>query len=335
MNVFRLGLAKNNVKVIECHTRKTGLAKYISLYKQHKAVKKDYDFLLVGMGAYTLTWFAKLISKKPVIFDAFVSVYITNVHDRQLAGPKSLKAKYFKFLDKLGCRFADRVLLDTQTQIDFFINNYKLARSKFIRVLVGSDDSIFFPNPKVNSDKEKFIVHWHGHIVPFHGVGIILKAAELLKDNKSIEFQIVTRFNSKYRKLRDQAEKLKLDNLKFHPETDYKGIAKFINQSDIVLGVFNDNLKSQVVVPNKIVEAAACKKPVITIKTKAGLEVFSEQSIEFIKPNDAEALAEAIAKLYKNESSRQDLANNAYQIFQSQLTPKVIVKNFIESLKSV
>ena len=124
VSTTRIGLRLNNVEVIECHTRKTGVKKYIDLYKQHKKIKNKYDFLMIMMGGQTLVWFAKLISNKPIIFDAFASLYLTNVADRKTCSPKSFRAVYYKFLDKFSCKLADKILLDTQTQINFFVNKF-------------------------------------------------------------------------------------------------------------------------------------------------------------------------------------------------------------------
>src|SRR3989338_8351410 len=129
IQVLKKGLEKNGVKVIECHTRKTGLAKYIELWRQHRKIKNQYDVLLVTMGAYTLVPFAKFLTTKKVIFDAFVSLKLTH-EDRGSSGGG--------FWDKFGCKVADKVLLDTNTQIDYFVQNYGLKRDKFIRVFVGA-----------------------------------------------------------------------------------------------------------------------------------------------------------------------------------------------------
>ena len=64
------GLRLNGVKVIECHTRHRGFRKYWSLFWQHQKVKRQYDYLLVAFSP-TLVRFARLISRKKIIFDIF------------------------------------------------------------------------------------------------------------------------------------------------------------------------------------------------------------------------------------------------------------------------
>jgi len=340
-DVLISGLKQNNCHVLECQTRARGIKKYLSLYQQHKKIparnashgdaggKNKYDVLIVGFAGHSLVWFAKLISNKPIIFDAFVSLYLTNVADRGVCSPQSLKAKYYYFLDWLSCVLADKILLDTQAQIDYFIERYKIDKNKFIRVFVGANNKIFYPDSKFNprpdrGQNSKFVIHWHGYLVPFYGFATILEAAKILsRQDKSVKFRFITRFNNKSEHFRNQAKSLA--NVEFLAEVDKKDLAKYINQADCCLGVFGANKKAGLVITNKIVEALACRKPVITAKHQAPAELFNHQeNIIFIEPANAQALADAILALKNNSELRTKIATNGYQLYLSQLTPKIL-----------
>ncbi len=329
--VLRQAFIKNNINLIECHTRERGFKKYWSLFKQHAGIKKQYDLILVMMGGQTLVWFAKILSKKKIFFDAFASLYVTNVEDRRNCSSKGLKARYYAFLDWFSCWLADKVLLDTKAQIDFFIKKYGLPREKFIRVFVGADEKVYFPtNSQQPTVNKKFIIHWHGYIVPFYAVDIIIKAAAILNQNKDIEFRLVTRFNSKYKKIKQLVDELGLDNIKFHPECSHEELARYINDADVCLGVFGNNLKAQLVIPNKIFEAVACAKPVITADQKVIEELFTEgDNILLIKPRDSKALADKILDVKKNESTRKEVSLNCLKLFRQKLTAKVIISQLL------
>ena len=323
IQVLKKGLTANGVKVIECHTRREGIVKYWELWRQHGKLKNDYDILLVSMGAYTLVPLARILSRKLVFFDAFVSIYLTNIEDRALAPVGSWPAKYFAWWDRFACQLAHKVLLDTNAQIEYFVSRYNLPRAKFIRVLVGADPEIFYPAtryrlPATNS----FIVHWHGHIVPFHGLDTVIGAAKILKTEKDIEFHIITRFNKVSNAIRAQVENLRLDNIKFFPETSYQGLAKAINESDIVLGIFGSNEKAKRVIPNKIFEAVACGKPVITADTPAAREIFDDDSMRLISAANPQELAETILHLSQDKSEREQIAKVAYEIYKNKLIPE-------------
>ena len=140
------GLKENGAKVLLCNDRSKGLKKYFKLKKLHKKFAGKYDLLVVGYSdSRSIVLLAKLITKKPVVWDAFYSLYDSWVFDRKLVKPKSFKAKYYWFLDWLSCKLADKILLDTNEHIKYFVKTFKIKRNKFIKVLVGTDDSNFFP----------------------------------------------------------------------------------------------------------------------------------------------------------------------------------------------
>jgi len=142
------GLKKNGVKVLICHSGLRGIKKYFRLWKLHKKTANKYDLLIVGFTSSSrgkLVLLAKLISRKTIVWDAFTSLYEALVLDRKLVSPKSLKAKYYWFLDWLCCKLADKILLDTNEHIKYFVDTFKIKREKFIKVLIGADDSIFYP----------------------------------------------------------------------------------------------------------------------------------------------------------------------------------------------
>lgn len=342
LQVLRKGLKANGVSVLECHTNKRGFRKYWDLYRQHAQLTNQYDVLLVGMAGYSLVWFAKLLTRKKIVFDAFVSIYLTETEDRKTISRFGLSARYLSFLEKFCFNLADIILFDTQAQIDYVTSEYQLPKDKFQRIFVGSDDEVFHPSLRRSSgapspaggegNNEKFIVHWHGHIVPFHGLETVLEAAEKLKDNPAIQFQIVTRFGKRSESFREIVKERALQNVQFFPETSYEGLAKFMSAADVCLGVFGKNLKTDLVIPNKIFEAAACGKPIISAKSKALGELFSqEKNIIMTEPGDAHELAQKILLLKDNPEVRQEMGKKAFDLFKERLSPQILG----EKLKNV
>ncbi len=329
------GLKQNGIKVLECNSRQRGFLKYISLYFQHQKIKKDYDIMVVGFLGQKIIKFAKKLTKKPIVLDAFVSQYLSNIYDRQLYSQWSFKAKKIRKQEKKACELADLILLDTQAQIDYFVNTYKINKEKFVRIFVGANNKIYFPQ-KNKKEVNKFIVHWHGFIVPFYAVKIIIQAAEILKNNSDILFKIVTRNNKQAQKVKKLAKELNLQNIKFYKEKTFAGLAKFINLADICLGIFGNNTKAKIVIPNKIYEAIACFKPVITANHNAIKELFiHKENIFLVKPENVQDLANAILELKNNKELKNKIATNSYKLYEQNLTPKRIgleLKNILEKL---
>ena len=139
------GLRENNVEIIECNDRTSGFRKYLNLIRKYRRLNKDYDILLVAFPGWPVMWLAKILTRKPIVYDAFLSVYEAEVEDRKKYSSNSLKAKYHWFLDWLSCKLADKILLDTNEHIKYFVKTFKVKKNKFIKVLIGADDSIFYP----------------------------------------------------------------------------------------------------------------------------------------------------------------------------------------------
>ncbi len=319
------GLILNGVEIIECRTELRGIIKYFDLIKKHWKIRKQYDVLLVAFPGWHAVVLAKFLTRKPIIFDAFVSVYDSTVFDRKNTKKRSLKAKYFWLMDWLACKLADKVLLDTNEHIKYFVEEFGLNEGKFVRISVGADDSVLRPiKVEDKRRKSKFIVHYHGNVIPLQGVKYILESAKLLKLYKDIQFNLIgSRVKRWY-------EKSFSGNVNFIENVPYEKLAEYISQADICLGIFGDTNKTQRVIPNKVYEYMACQKPIITADTPAIRELFNENDLHLIPTASPEVLAKAILKLKNDSALREKLAENAYNRFIQIATPKILAGELIK-----
>lgn len=319
------GLRQNEVAVLECNSRKKGIKKYIDLCFRHWQIRNKYDVMVIGFLGQGIIKLAKRITKKPIVLDAFVSQYMTNVFDRKLCDKDSRLARKYWQLDKQACEIADLVLLDTDEQIDYFVKEFGLSKEKFRRIFVGSDNEIFKPTSKEVTD-HVFTVHFHGYLVPFHGIDTVVEAARILQDkDPKIEFRIVTRFNQAYKKVRKLADGLGIKNIVFHDEVPPEELSQLINQADVCLNVFSNSLKANLVIPNKVYETLACGKPLISAKLKALGELLTDrETVLFCEPNNPEDLAAKILELKDDKELRNKLAENSHRLYLEKLTPKVL-----------
>jgi len=322
------GFKEDGHSVVECRVdpkEHSGSKKFWYLFKKYHSIKNiSFDVVIVAFPGHSIMWFAYLLFGRKIIFDAFVSLYNSEVEDRKNISAISFKAVYYWILDWISCTLAKKVLLDTNTHIEYFARKYHISKDKFIRVLVSTTPKDFYPLPQVK--KENFIVHFHGHFTPLHGVGHIIEAANILKGHKNIKFRIIGGGvdEDAFRK------KTTGNNIEFIGSVDLPELNKFINDADVCLGVFGDTIKSRMVIPNKVYEALACKKPIVTQESEAVKELLVDrESVLLCRGGDPQSLAEKIL-LFKNDAElREKIATNGYDIFIRELQPSKLVQKFL------
>lgn len=325
------GLKVNGVDVIELR-RKPGRMSLFKLFFDYLKFDKKFDAMVVGFPGQEVMFLARFLTilrpslrqVKPIIFDVFTSHYGGYILDRQKFPKNSLRSKYYRFLDKWSCKLADVVLLDTEAHIKFFVKEFNLPRKKFRRIWVG------VPGKNVGNIIEKhvsdkFKIFFFGTYIPLQGVEYIIKAAKILEGQSDIVLTLIGSGQEK-KKVENLAKEIRLKNVIFRGMVALENLRQEMADSDVCLGIFGTSPKTSLVIPNKIYEAVALRKPVITADTEAVRELFDENEILFVPKADARAIANAVIKLKSDKILREKLAANAYKKFTNLLTYQVLGK---------
>lgn len=260
-------------------------------------LQKNFDIIFVAFEGHKILPFIKLFSKKPIIFDAFISIYDTLCFDRKIFRPESLVGRLLKNYDKFLFKISDFILLDTKTHMDYFIKEFKVPKNKISYLYVGCNKKLFKPI-KIKRKTDNFIVFWYGNTPQLQGIDIILKAAKILEREKDICFHFAGPIKKKYYEL---VNKLDLKNVRYTEWIPYKDLPKEIATADLCLGGhFSSVNKAKRVIPGKVFQFIAMGKPIIIGDNPATRELFTDsQKTIFCKMNDEKALAETIL-LFKN-----------------------------------
>ena len=328
------GLKQNGIKVIECYSKFLGWKKFpyliFSLIKKHRKIKNKYDCMIVGFPGHYIMPLAKILTRKPIIFDVFTSRYLTEL-ERKKISKNSLKAKFYYFADWFSCKLADKILLDTEEHIKYFVRTFKLPRNKFKRIFVGTDNDIFYPRPRLY--QKYFTVFFYAKVTPMHGFEHILKAAKILEKEEDIRFKII----GKGKLYQDMIKILDIPtNVELMGEVSYEEVPKYIQRADACLGVFGGTKKAMLVIPNKVYEPMAMEKPFITGDSPAVRELLTDrENALFCKMADPKDLAKKILELKKDENLRKKIAQEGPRIIKKRATSLVLgkeLKNIISLL---
>ena len=141
------GLRSRGHTVIECRVRPGFLPfMYVRLLWHYLRMRPRFDRMIVGFPGAEVMLLAKMLTRKPIVFDAFSSAYLAYIIDRKYWKIGSLRSVWYRFIDRWSCRLADAVLLDTNAQINYFVREFRVSRNKFFKVLIGTDTDIFKPS---------------------------------------------------------------------------------------------------------------------------------------------------------------------------------------------
>ena len=289
--------------------------KYLKIIKS--LLTDNYD-VIFATGHYVLL-LAKIFSRKPVLYDIYISAHDTLVLDRKLYNKNSFIAKLIFFLDKLTCKIADVVTIDTKEYAKYFVKNYGLNPSKVKVIYLGAYDKKFHPFNRVKKN-QRFTILFHGTFIPVHGIEYIIKAAKLLEKHQDINFILIGKGQT-----RDQMKNLIIThNVTNVTLPGYYSDDKLINaiaSSDICLGMFGITPKNPRVISNKVFEYLAMKKPLVTGDCPATREfLISGENCILCKPGSPKSLADAILQLKNNPKMMAKISVNGYNLFKERFS---------------
>lgn len=302
--------------------------------------REAHDVVIVGYLGHLDVFPARLLSwlrNEPLVFDAFISLHDTLVGDRAVVRAGSLPARLLELLDTAACGVADRVLLDTDAHVDYFVEAFRLDRSKFQRVLVGADPSFFY-RPSLPTGEpvgEKFSVLHYSKFAPLHGLSYMLQAAKLLEADSRVEFLLVGGGQMKEEVGRMSAE-LRLTNVRRVDWMTPDELRVAIAEAGACLGIFGDTAKASRVIPNKVYQCMAVGGAIVTRDSPGIRELLRhEENALLCPPADPEGIAEAIARLLAEPQLRQRIGTNAREVFRQRCQPAEVCRPLEQLLPSL
>lgn len=300
--------------------------RYAHLTKQLLQAPTNYDLMYVGFLGHPLMIPARLLTRKPIVFDAFISAYDTLCLDRQLFGPGSLIGRFAFWLDRLSCALADLVVLDTQANARFFHRTLDVPLDKLRVLFVGCDETIFYPRPPNNVPEEgASLVLFFGSFLPLHGIDIIIRAAKLLETEPDIRFRLIGR-GMEYDRIRSLAREWGLENVEFRSPVPLSKLPDEIARATVCLGGhFSEIGKAKRVIAGKTFQCLAMGKSTIVGDNSANRELLTpDYDARFCPMGDPKALASAISTLVRNPGIRTRLGHNARLTFMERASIRVL-----------
>ena len=277
-----------------------------------------------------LAWLIARCAGKKLVFDPLVSRYETRVLDRGDALRGSAQAWHNRNLDRMSMRLPDLVLSDTHAHARFYANECSRPVDRIAVLPVGFDEDMFREVP-LPAEAATCRVLFYGTYLPLHGVETIVEAVSLIRDAR-VRVVLVGAGQTRAEAER-RADGLPPETISFCAPVPADGLRDLIAASDIVLGVFGTTPKARMVIPNKVYQALAAGRPVITADTPAVRELFENGlHLVTVPAGDAAALARAIESMARDRAARERLAKTGGSYVRAQFNSKRIAERLFEIL---
>lgn len=295
------------------------------------------DFLFVGYSGHFdvfPAWCLSRLRRVPLVFDAFLSLYDSLVLDRGAFDRNGSKARLLAWVDRTACRLADRVLLDTRAHVEYFCQAYDLPPEKFWVLPIGADDTVFRGTVPREANGQPYTVLHFGRYIPLHGLETVVRAAGILEEEgDGIRFLLIGDGEER-RKVENLARELGLRSILFRDSQPPERLAETIRDADLCLGIFGRTGKASRVVPNKVYEALAMGKPVVTGDSPAAREILRDGvDCLLCDRGNPQALAGAIRRIRGDRDLARRLGESGRRLFEEKASPAVLGRVLRERLE--
>ena len=161
--------------------------------------------------------------------------------------------------------------------------------------------------------EDKFIVLYAGAHGVSNDMGVILKAANILRDKEDIQFIFLGDGKEKSN-LQAHANQMDLENVSFLPPVPKGEMSSALAAADVCVAILKPIEMYKTVYPNKVFDYMAAGRCVILAIDGVIREVVNEaQAGIFVQPGDSEKMAEAIQGLYDEPLNRESMGKNGRQ----------------------
>ena len=217
-----------------------------------------------------------------------------------VSGTDSMLYRSLLQISTMLYRRADHIVVVTPAFKKHMAKHFDCPSDKISVVANGVDLDMFKKAERdyVPARNGKFVVSFIGTIGNAHGLDVILRAAEMLRESDpNVVFRIVGD-GAERGAIEESIKKSGYSNLEILPQQPRSKVPALIWDSDVCLVLLKQSEVFRTVIPTKMLEFMACGRPVIL-----GVEGQAREILDAarggigIPPENAEALAAAVVTL--------------------------------------
>jgi glycosyltransferase involved in cell wall biosynthesis len=243
-----------------------------------------------------------------------------------------------EWLERFLYQHADRVIVNSPG----FIDHVKSRGADLVTLIPnGADPEMFDPDSKGSSFRErhhlddKFIALYAGAHGMSNDLEVVLKAAEHLKNNDTIQIVLLGSGKEKPQ-LQILAKEKGLSNVLFLPPVPKLKMREALAAADACLAILKPIEMYKTTYPNKVFDYMAAGRAVILAIDGVIREVVETANAGvFVPPGDPKALSEAIQDLASNPSTCKRLGKNGRKIIEEKFSREELANQFTALLEQL
>ncbi len=231
--------------------------------------------------------------------------------------------RLMRWLEKISVRFADHIITINDPLRDVLISR-GLRKAESTIIMNSVDEALFEAGLKANVKgvatelpQPKFLMMYHGTLTNIYGLDIAIRAfARAQRDMPGAEFWVLGGGPEKD-SLANLARELGVGNqVRLLGSVKPDEIPVLLRRCDIGVLATRQDVFLDLSFSNKLSEYIIMGKAVISSGLRTIRHYFSEGALAFFRPNDSEALAEQMTRLYRDEALRSRLAARAVEEYR-------------------
>jgi glycosyltransferase involved in cell wall biosynthesis len=244
----------------------------------------------------------------------------------------NLKEWFYKILNRLFIKYSARkakmIRVINQSQVPEFLKKAGVGTEKIKYIPAFYIDLDIF---KPQSIEKKYDIVFSGRLARNKGINLLFSAIEKSKTQIPNIKLIIVGSGPLESRIKNYIKKNRLENnvifAGWLPGTE--DVAGVYNQSKLlVMPSFNEGG------PRVVLEAMACKVPVITTRVGAMVDMIKDKENGVFIDWNAEDIAQKITELLKDNNLRKKIAKNGYDTIQ-QFERKKAIKNYAEAYQNL
>ena len=259
------------------------------------------DAVVAGYPAQADALGAAIVARRrgvPLVADMMIALSDTLGGDRGRAGAAATRV--LAGVDRAAARAAALVVADTAANAAWMTAALGVPPERLCVVPVGAGPEFAAAPPPADPTHALFV----GKLAPLHGIGVVLAAAR----HPGVPPMRVVGDGQLGPWLRGELARDRPPGLTHVPWIPYADLPGAVAGAAICLGVFGGSDKAARVVPNKVWQAMAVGRAIVTGDTPGVREVLRDgRDALLVPPGDPAALARALARLGRDPALRARL----------------------------